>query len=583
MQQKLYIFIFAIGILYTSCKSTKSSRTELSTTKSTETAGSKNNEQKELTLFFEAETARLNGEFLLSLKLYEQLIAAYPNNATAHYNLARLYYRRQQTSKAIIHAEKAKNLQPNNKYFQELYTQLLVYTNNTKQAENQYNDLISKNPANDEYLYKKAQLQIKSKEYDKAINTLEELEKKTGFNEDIILQKKNIFLKTNQNNKAIAEVNKLIQNDPSNTQYLMVLIELYDSIKDTVSAEKVYQKLEKDFVNDPLSQAVLAQYYLDNKNYKKFNDYIQRIIQNKNLDVDTKISFLIPTIQMLNQDSIEDKKSILLMVEKLAQEAPNHKDALLLYADVLYMNKENEKALTYYNKSLLLDPSRINTWTQIISIYTELAQHDSVIAVTDRCLTLYPNNALVYFYKGLAYYFKKDYLKSISTYNKAIDLEDQNSLLNAQIYSSLAETYHLIKQYSESDSCYEKALQLNPDDATTLNNYAYYLSLRKIRLNDAEKMSKKSLKLQPDFKSYLDTYGWILFQQGKYNEAKTFIEKAILQVDDNDATLYDHLGDIYFKLNNVEKAIENWKKALKQEPDNLLIQRKIKDEKWYEE
>lgn len=54
-------------------------------------------------------------------------------------------------------------------------------------------------------------------------------------------------------------------------------------------------------------------------------------------------------------------------------------------------------------------------------------------------------------------------------------------------------------------------------------------------------MSKKSLVLQPDSKSFLDTYGWILFQQGKYAEAKTYIEKAIKAGGEEDGTLFEHL------------------------------------------
>ena len=128
----------------------------------------------------------------------------------------------------------------------------------------------------------------------------------------------------------------------------------------------------------------------------------------------------------------------------------------------------------------------------------------------------------------------------------------------------------------------EKALKILPDDATTLNNYAYYLSLRKNKLDKAEKMSKKSLQLQPDSKSFLDTYGWILYQQGKYTEAKDYIEKAIKAGGQEDGTLYEHLGDIYYKLNEVDKAKENWKKAKEKGEDSPLLNKKMNEGKLYE-
>ena len=95
-------------------------------------------------------------------------------------------------------------------------------------------------------------------------------------------------------------------------------------------------------------------------------------------------------------------------------------------------------------------------------------------------------------------------------------------------------------------------------------------------------MSKKTLQLQPDSKSFLDTYGWILYQQGKYTEAKDYIEKAIKAGGQEDGTLYEHLGDIYYKLNEVDKAKENWKKAKEKGEDSPLLNKKMNEGKLYE-
>jgi Tfp pilus assembly protein PilF len=104
-----------------------------------------------------------------------------------------------------------------------------------------------------------------------------------------------------------------------------------------------------------------------------------------------------------------------------------------------------------------------------------------------------------------------------------------------------------------------------------------------VRLEEAEKMSKRSLELRPDEGTFLDTYGWILYRMGKFEKAKEYIEKAIsLAKGEADGTLYEHLGDVYYKLNNVDKAVENWKKAQGKETDNPELDKKIKDKKLYE-
>ena len=52
--------------------------------------------------------------------------------------------------------------------------------------------------------------------------------------------------------------------------------------------------------------------------------------------------------------------------------------------------------------------------------------------------------------------------------------------------------------------------------------------------------------------------------------------------DEISAELYEHYGDILYKLHKKRLAIDNWKRALEQEPDNELLKRKIHDEKYYD-
>jgi len=68
---------------------------------------------------------------------------------------------------------------------------------------------------------------------------------------------------------------------------------------------------------------------------------------------------------------------------------------------------------------------------------------------------------------------------------------------------------------------------MQPNDANILNSYAYRLAVDGRRLDEAEQMSRRSLKAEPDNPFYLDTYAWILHRQGRDDEARPYIEKAI--------------------------------------------------------
>jgi tetratricopeptide (TPR) repeat protein len=87
-------------------------------------------------------------------------------------------------------------------------------------------------------------------------------------------------------------------------------------------------------------------------------------------------------------------------------------------------------------------------------------------------------------------------------------------------------------------------------------------------------MSKKAVAQQPENQSYLDTYGWVHFKLGNYVEAEKYIKKAIEQGNAN-AVLYDHLGDVYMRLNDAERALEQWHIALKLDANNVALKEKI--------
>ena len=80
-------------------------------------------------------------------------------------------------------------------------------------------------------------------------------------------------------------------------------------------------------------------------------------------------------------------------------------------------------------------------------------------------------------------------------------------------------------------------------------------------MDKAELMSRESNAIEPDQGSYEDTYGWIMYKQGKYKEAKEWIEKSLSHGSDKSATVLEHYGDILYKLGDLNKAYEYWQKA----------------------
>ena len=109
-----------------------------------------------------------------------------------------------------------------------------------------------------------------------------------------------------------------------------------------------------------------------------------------------------------------------------------------------------------------------------------------------------------------------------------------------------------------------------------MNNYAYYLSLRSIRLDVAEKLSSLVVQNNPNNATYLDTYAWVLFKKKDYQLAKFYQESALSNSTEENPVLVEHYGDILFFLNEKEKAVKLWEKSLKMGNPSKVLPEKIK-------
>ena len=183
---------------------------------------------------------------------------------------------------------------------------------------------------------------------------------------------------------------------------------------------------------------------------------------------------------------------------------------------------------------------------------------------------------------GIAYSQQKKYDKAIGYIKTASSLASDDKDLLSLSYSSLGDCYHELKDNKNSDDAYDKSLSYNPDNAFSLNNYAYYLSLRGEQLDKAAQMSAHSNELQPNTASFEDTYAWILFRQKKYADAKIWIEKAILHDKTNSAVQTEHYGDIMFYLGDTDAAVASWKKAKAHGEQSPILDRKINERKYVE-
>jgi tetratricopeptide (TPR) repeat protein len=139
---------------------------------------------------------------------------------------------------------------------------------------------------------------------------------------------------------------------------------------------------------------------------------------------------------------------------------------------------------------------------------------------------------------------------------------------------ALSNVYSLQGAHDKSEEQLRLILETDPDAALANNNLGYQLADRNVNLDEAERLIRRAIEVDRSTRkeagedgenaAYLDSLGWVLFRQGKAAEARIILEKAaaLPEVAD-DPTVWDHLGDVYIKLDLAAKAKEAWNKARK--------------------
>ena len=533
-------------------------------------------------LYVDAIKARMLNDTKQEEELLRQVIKEKPQEPAPYYDLAQLSRKQKKLDQAEQLIKKAIELDGENAWYQVAYGEILEGQNKVKEAAAVFSALAQKQKYNKDYLFNAARLSEKAGDYKGAIALLDQLIQRIGSEEVILMQKQQLHLRMNDLEGAVKVAKQLIDQNPREGRYYANLADLYESNNQGDKAIEIYQKALKDFPNDPSIQYGLAEYYRKKKDMAKYDEYIRKAILNREFDDETQTTILFSYLQELNADSVRKKES-LGITEQLAAQHPENPQILTLFGEVLLENDSTARAVEQFKKALAIDPARFNVWQRLMFTYTDRKDADSLIKYSEKAMRYFPNQAMVHYLNGIGHFNKKSYPAAIKSINRAIDLQpEDNAALLSDMYSSLGDIYNTTKDHKQSDSSYEKSLRLNPKNPTVLNNYAYYLSERGIRLDDAEKMSKESLELRPGEATFLDTYGWILYKQGKYEGAKKYIEDALKANPEADGTLWEHLGDIYFKLGDANKAVENWKKAKEKGTENTQIDKKIQDRKIYE-
>ncbi|MBZ4652355.1 MAG: putative system TPR-repeat lipoprotein [Proteiniphilum sp.] len=527
--------------------------------------------------FYEAVNAKVQGKYDEAMDLFRYCHALDSTNANVLVELGTFYNVLQEKDKALIYLQKAVSHDPENYYYNMMLAGLSKELGLKQDVVDIYSAMHERYPDKQDLLYELASAYADNGELQKAIDMLNRLEKSTGIIEMVTLNKFRYYSMMGQKEKAFDEIRQIIEKNPSNPAYLVLLGDLY--LEDN-QVEKAWDYYEQARTVDPaFPELILSRinFYEKQNRKKEAQEELEMAISSSSMEVETKLQLLTRYIGILQQEQ-QDLTQANPLFESLFRQYPNFSQLYMIYGNVLMMQNEKDKAMEQFRNYISDQPDDPAGYEQIIRIALPEEDLETIKSVTEQGIKNIPQEPQFYFYLGAAHYQQKNYEEALRVFQEGLEhAVIENPLLESDFYGQIGDLNYFLGRKEEAFESYEKALQLNPNNLPVLNNYSYYLSLDRRDLDKAEMMSGITVKAEPMNPTYLDTYGWILFEQGSYLMAKIYLEKAVEYSGENpSAEVLEHYGDILNKTGEKEKAVEQWIRAKELGGDAEALDRKIK-------
>ena len=322
----------------------------------------------------------------------------------------------------------------------------------------------------------------------------------------------------------------------------------------------------------------LAEYYRKIKNFDRSFEETKLAFKSENVEMDDKIKIIQSYYNYTNKnDTLKEQAYTLINI--LLESNPEDPQVHALYADFLVKDKQYSQARDQLKLITVNDRGKFAMWEQLLVLDDEISDYNLLYNDSKEAIDYFPNQPSLYLFKGIAEGQLNMVNDAILSLKTGLNNSQDDKELKIQFMMQLGEMYHKSRDNNKSDSTFEQILIIDPLNKIILNNYSYYLSVRGDSLEKAERMSKKCISSDPENSTYLDTYAWILYKLHRYNEALTYIEKAVTNKNGTDAVIIEHYGDILFRAGNEAKAVEEWNIAFKTGKGSKFLEQKINEKR----
>lgn len=422
--------------------------------------------------FVKAKLLQTSGKKAEAMKLLDSLRREAPDNATIHFELARLQFEKKEYNLTESSLASAIKLAPDNVWFRSFEIDYLKEMGRYDDAIKSLKHLSGLQPKNAEYYDRTVDFQIKKNDLNSALTTLDTKEKNIGWSSSTTLKRAEILDNAGKINDAVKVLNTLVTRFPKDTKYLRLIVNMLhanDKVQDT---EPYLKKLLEIDPND--ADAKLGLVLLSKKKATKedFLVTLMPLISNPDVAADLKIKELLPFVQQhaTSNDSILGRQLIDLC-DKLVNVHPSDAKVHAIYGDVLKNASNMTAAIRQYEKTLTLNKNVFAVWEQLMYCLDDVDNAQRLQEVATEAIDFFPNQAISYYFVAKSMINNTDAKKINSYLDEASMISAGNPNVESRVLTLKGIMAFQQKEYKKASDFADNALTISNDknaDATEL-------------------------------------------------------------------------------------------------------------------
>ncbi|MDE0518023.1 MAG: tetratricopeptide repeat protein, partial [Bdellovibrionales bacterium] len=394
---------------------------------------------------------------------------------------------------------------------------------------------------------------LKAGLYLKAIKQCDTLLKNNPDQLALRLKKGEIYEKIKLYKKAHREYDQILKKKPDHLKSLYQKTKLYIQTKEFSSALSSLLTLSQlDEKNLPLIHYLLAQVNMETSQMKPALFHLEKALR-------LQPDFAAPALALSSfyQKTGQTGKAINILKELQNNIGFSPRLSLTLFY-FHTQQKNKKKALGYLQPFLEAHPK--NWWIpiQLAWIWGQRQEYDKAIPVMEKILSVHPQVS------SQIYILYAQFLEKVKNFSKTLEVLLRASHIfstDTQVLFYTGFIYDKLGQTEQAITMMKKVLALDSNHVEALNHLAFIYAEQNKNLSRAERMIIKALSFSPNDSYILDTAGWIFFKRGKVEQALKYLNQAY-QNNPSMGGIAEHLAEVYYHLNMLDKSIALYKKAI---------------------